>query len=108
MGCCWDRACRICCADSRGVFHHRHCLWRDLAAVWGEDPEQEGLVMNAVQDKMTWRQGLMLAIVMPPIVAGIFLAFAAIFDFDAFTRTAEDHTRCMKAATTGQEIQKCR
>lgn len=64
--------------------------------------------MSAVQDKMTWRQGLLLAAVMPFIVAGILMALAAVFDFDAFTMTAEDHSRCMKAATTGQEIQKCR
>ena len=64
--------------------------------------------MNCVQDKMTWRQALILVLVIPPLVVAILVMLLTVFDFDAFTKTAENRDRCMKHASTGADIQQCR
>lgn len=63
--------------------------------------------MNGVQDKApTWKEWIIMAIFVPPLFVGAMALVASVIDGAA--QHSERHDRCLKQATNGYDIQKCR
>ena len=59
-----------------------------------------------MKDKWTWPEIILTAILLPPAFIGVMVLLGTILDTAA--QHSEQHDRCMKRATNGYEIERCR